>query len=326
MLTFTQKDRAAWDRLDDLVRACDAQGPGSLGKPGLRELGRLYRRVTTDLARARTLREDPELVADLNDLAARAHARIYRTRSRGAERMWAFIGYQFPAVFRRTLPYSALAALLFLLPALGAFGVVTARPQAAPALIPEMFLRHLGKQGGEGEAERGLPAGLSPALASAVMTNNMQVSFLAFGLGITLGLGTAYVLIQNGLLVGALAAVFTAKGMAVSFWALVLPHGIIELTAIFVAGGAGLRLGHAIINPGEHSRRDALVLAARDAGQLALGVVPMLVVAGIIEGFLTPAAAPDSLKLAFAALTVPLLVFYLAGGLRRASGTGPATT
>ncbi|MFQ6134145.1 MAG: stage II sporulation protein M, partial [Armatimonadota bacterium] len=274
MPVFTQSDRAAWDRLDDLVRACDVQGASSLGKSDLRELGRLYRRVTADLARARTLDEDPELTAYLNDLAARAHARIYRTRYRGVERVWSFLGDEFPALFRRTLPYSSVAALLLLLPAIGAFGLVTARPEAAPALVPEAFLRALERRGEEDMGGRGLPAQLSPVFSSAIMVNNIQVGFLAFGLGITAGLGTAYVLIRNGLLLGAVAGVASGQGSALGFWALILPHGIIELTAIFIAGGAGLRLGRAVINPGEHSRRDAIVVAARGAGPRAPGGGP----------------------------------------------------
>jgi uncharacterized membrane protein SpoIIM required for sporulation len=143
------------------------------------------------------------------------------------------------------------------------------------------------------------------------MTNNIWVSFQAFAGGITFGAFTVYVLIQNGLVLGALGATLsTTAPRALRFWSLILPHGVIELMAIFIAAGAGLILGWSLIAPGNVSRWDALRKASRDALPLVGGVVAMLIVAGCIEGFITPSPLPARLKLAFAGLTAIGLTLY----------------
>ena len=151
----------------------------------------------------------------------------------------------------------------------------------------------------------------SPAISSFIMVNNIRVSLMAVAMGMTAGLGTFFVLMQNGLLIGALAGVATNVKVDLLFWAVILPHGVLELTAICIAGGAGLVLARAIYAPGDLPRRDALRIAGGEAARLLAGVAMMLIVAGLIEGFITPQAIHPLLKLAFALLTSVLLVAYL---------------
>ena len=143
------------------------------------------------------------------------------------------------------------------------------------------------------------------------MTNNISVSFLAFALGMTFGLGTTYIMAFNGLLVGTLAALCHMNGLDVAFWSFVLPHGVIELTAIFIAGGGGLLLATALVAPGDLPLKDALIHRGREAGRLICGCVPLLVVAGIIEGFFSPAHIPAVFKFFLAGLLFILLLLYL---------------
>ena len=157
-------------------------------------------------------------------------------------------------------------------------------------------------------------------MTSTIMVNNIYVSVLAFGFGLTLGLGTLFVLAQNGMMLGALAAVFTARGQGVLFWSLILPHGVWELTAIFLAGAAGLQIGLALLRPGQMSRRDALLGAGRQAVSLMGLVCVLLVLAAVVEGFFTPSDLPSWAKLLFSGIAFVLLSVYLFFGGRRNQG------
>jgi uncharacterized membrane protein SpoIIM required for sporulation len=150
-----------------------------------------------------------------------------------------------------------------------------------------------------------------PLMSSRIMINNILVSFKAFVWGITLGLGTIFVLFLNGTLLGALTGLIYQWGNPLYFWSLILPHGIIELSAIFISGGAGLMIGRAIFIPGKYTRKHALIAAAKEAALLLPGVVVLLVIAGIIEGFFTPLPLSPIYKLTFAALTALGLFFYI---------------
>jgi uncharacterized membrane protein SpoIIM required for sporulation len=143
------------------------------------------------------------------------------------------------------------------------------------------------------------------------MTNNIRVTILAVALGVTAGIGTAVVLISNGMMIGGLAGAATNSNVDFLFWSVILPHGILELSAICIAGGAGLLIARAIYAPGDLSRRDALKLAGNEAAQLLAGVAVMLVLAGLIEGFITPTALPPAFKMAFALLTGVFMTAYL---------------
>ncbi len=150
-----------------------------------------------------------------------------------------------------------------------------------------------------------------PLASSMIMTNNISVCFLSFALGITFGLGTIYLMAFNGLMLGALAGLCYTNGLGIPFWSFVLPHGVIELTAIFISGGAGLLLGTALWVPGDLSRKEALTQRGRQAGLLVIGCVPLLIVAGIIEGFFSPAPFPAALKFVVAVILFLLLLLYL---------------
>ncbi len=148
------------------------------------------------------------------------------------------------------------------------------------------------------------------------MTNNIQVAILAFAGGLTLGILTVYLLINNGIILGALAAIYYQHGHSYDFWAYIVPHGMIELTAIFIAGGAGLLMGYKILVPGVFSRAMQLRRQALRSVQLLLGTVPLFIIAGTIEGFITPSPIPLDAKYAVALLTVIALVTYIGVGYR----------
>jgi uncharacterized membrane protein SpoIIM required for sporulation len=163
----------------------------------------------------------------------------------------------------------------------------------------------------------------SPIAASEIITNNVKVAAIAFAGGMTAGVLTCWIILTNGLMVGALGALYVKAGFGPDFWATIAPHGVIELTAIQIAGGAGLILAGGYLRPGRARRADALVVAARRAGTLILGVTLLLCVAGTIEGFISPQRLSIPIRDAIGAVTgIALLVYFLGAGL----GSGAAGT
>ena len=324
---FVRLHRAQWQRLDELVERAHKQKLGSLSDDELHELGILYRRAAADLARAQTrlsaTHAGRELIRSLNDLVLRAHALLYSAPAPEARRAWEWVAFGFPSAFRRHWRAVALAALLLFAPSLISYLCVVANASLAPYFVPEGAIEEVQKRAqqkiitgwGANTNYEGLLS--SPAVSSYIMTNNIQVSIYALALGMTAGLGTALVLIRNGLMVGGLAGVATNADVDVLFWAVILPHGILELTAICIAGGAGLLLAKAMWSPGILPRADALKLAGIEAAQLLIGVVLMLVIAGLIEGFITPLPLGPGAKLGFAAMTGVAMAAYLAARPRK---------
>jgi uncharacterized membrane protein SpoIIM required for sporulation len=150
-----------------------------------------------------------------------------------------------------------------------------------------------------------------PALSTFILENNLLVAFLAFAFGITLGIGTVYVLTQNAVLLGALGGAFGAGGKAGAFWSLILPHGVLEIMAICIAAGAGLRMGWSLIDPGDRPRSVALADEARDAVLVVVGVIPAFVMAALIEGFLTGQTGVPPLEIGVGAAVAALYLLFL---------------
>jgi uncharacterized membrane protein SpoIIM required for sporulation len=158
--------------------------------------------------------------------------------------------------------------------------------------------------------------GIKPLASSAIMTNNMSVGFMTFALGITAGLGTIYMMAFNGLMIGVIGMACWLSGMSLQLWSFVAPHGVLELPAIFIAGGAGLRIAQGLLFPGVLPRRDSLAQAGLEAVQLVLGTIPILIIAGLIEAFVSPTGLPVPLKFSMAAALFVLLGVYLFGTAR----------
>lgn len=290
------KRKAQWERLSELLQRESRLTSKRLSAREVAEVARLYRLAASDLAKARLLDAPEELIRYLNDLVARGHSFIYRSKPSSWGALRRFYGQEFPRLLRRRWPYVAAAAGVFLAFALGAFVGVWLDSTTVYNLLPESVIQLVdSKPRRQGEVV--WSENLRPVLSSVIMTNNIGVSLRAYAYGIVFGIGTVYILAFNGALLGALAAHFQREGMGFVFCSLVLPHGVLELMAIFVACGAGLRLGHVLFCPGELTRKGALVRSAPEALRLFLGAVPALVVAALIEGFITPTALPAGFKL-----------------------------
>jgi uncharacterized membrane protein SpoIIM required for sporulation len=304
--TFIAKYRPDWERLERATRG----GQGGLARlpgPELDETIRLYLRVSGHQAEARSRIRDPELVAYLTALVSRAHTAIYGARSRSVRQVLGHLTTGYREAVRRTAPFVWASAALFVTLLVLSMAWVATSPEARAGLLPphaEEAIRSLGGQRGD--------FGIGPAAVSTlILVNNIQVAFLGFAFGITLGIGTVYVLVLNAVNIGVIAGAFTAFGRGGAFWALVLPHGLLELTAIFIACGAGLRMGWSLVAPGDRRRSVALAEEARGAVLAVAGVIPAFILAGLIEGYVSGSALPTVVELGLGVITWITYVAFL---------------
>ncbi|MCP4540812.1 MAG: stage II sporulation protein M [Chloroflexi bacterium] len=284
---FYESRQADWKTLTQLLdRSQD--GVRQFSSEDVNTLGRLYRAATSDLALAQRDFPSHQVTAYLNQLVARAHTVVYRGEPMARRRLLRFVTTGFPRIYRETFPFILVAALLFIIPALAA-GLGTAwQPEAAKWLLPAQAHNLIPIIEGQ-ELWTDIPIHERPFASSFIMQNNIQVAFMAFGSGVLAGLPTVWIMIFNGLLIGGITGLTAYHGLGFDLWTFVIGHGVIELSMIFIAGGSGLMLGWAVVRPGLLSRRDALTIAARKAVRLVIGCVPLLIIAGLIEGFVSPA-------------------------------------
>lgn len=313
---FMRARAPVWDELERLLVRVDHQGLKSLDLAEARRFGRLYRTVSSDLVRARTELVDASVVDYLNDLVARSYAHIYAGSGKRGRRLLRFYTRDFPRLFRREIRAIGLSTAVLMAGAVLGAAFTAVDPDSLGVLIPDQHQVHTpGERVAEEEETGGLTDGHSAvAFSSFLFTHNIKVTFLVFALGITFGVGTVAVLFYNGVPLGALAMQYHMEGHGLFFWAWILPHGIPELTVVFIAGGAGLVLARGILVPGRLRRRDAIVREARTAAKLVVGGMPLLVLAGLIEGTISQMhepVIPYAVKLVFAILVGVGVYAYL---------------
>lgn len=309
-----------WKRLEELTARASKLRLRGLSGQEVREFGQLYRRAAADLAIAREEVRDRRLVNYLNHLVGRAHGAIYRSEASGFAAILNFFRYELPALFRKTFPYTLTSFLVFLCSALFAALVCTIDENFADRIIPGLrqdIAAHRNWTEAINEA--------NPLASTQIQTNNIMVTFTAFAGGMLFGIGTLYVLFRNGLMVGMVITLCVRH----RFWDILIfisGHGVIELTAIFIAGGAGLMIGKALVMPGDFRRRDALVMNGIQAVKLIAGCIPMLVIAGIIEGFISPASISPAYKISISAASALALAAYFLKPDKRRSDTSTLRT
>ncbi len=319
---FVADRSPVWNRLEQLATE-SRRRPERLGPDGVRELGFRYRETVADLAFARRRFAGDPVVRRLEVLVTEARHLVYDSERRtGAVAEFVSHGY-WRRIRERPVPL--LVAVLFLFaPALLAGTWAWRDPGAASGLVPSQYQRVTEPR--PSGTNLGVSVSDEAALASQIFTNNITVTMLAFGGGLLLGLGTVLVLLQNGVLLGAVAGLSIGAGNGRPFFALVTAHGVLELSCICVSAAAGLRIGWAIVDPGYRRRGDALRDEARAAVEMLIGTAPWLVVAGLVEGFVTPAGLPlpvvITIGLGLGAIYWGLVLWR--GGKRPAAVTAPA--
>lgn len=271
---FIESGTKRWDELSHLLGRRRLDGDQVLRR------GSLYRSTTADLARARRVFPDDPVRDRLEQLVADARAAVYAGSGRREGVVGFFRDTYWRLILERRRPL-ALAAFLLLAP--GVVGAVwaLADPETLSGVLPPEFLWVASAE----STDQGYGTAGLIGFSTYVLTNNIRVTLTAFALGVTYGLGTAWVLVQNGLILGAVTGLAIDAGNARVFVAAVIAHGVLELSCIVVAGAAGLSLGRSILRPGSRTRRESLGREAVVAVQLALGTAVWLVIAGFVEGF-----------------------------------------
>jgi uncharacterized membrane protein SpoIIM required for sporulation len=288
---FLVRNSGTWNRLQQLT-ARAGTGVGRMSSAELQELLALYQRTASHLSYAQTNFRDQSLNARLSQLVASAGAVIYGTRPRSLRATGHFFARTFPAALWRARRFVLISALLTFVPAIIVGIWLAHSPSAvnasAPAAVRQAYVNQ-----DFASYYRSQPA---VDFAGEVYFNNVQVAAYAFAGGIALGTLTIFVLVSNSLNVGQAAGLFAAAGQSSKFYGLILPHGLLELTSVIIAGAAGLQLGWAVIVPGDRRRLAAIAEEGRRAVVLVLGVVLTLLVAGLIEGFVTGSSLPTVVR------------------------------
>jgi uncharacterized membrane protein SpoIIM required for sporulation len=305
--SWIQKRTPYWDRLTTLVAAADQNRMQALSRSELQELALLYRQVASDLS---TLRQDPTsavMARRINQLLARAHHIIYSSRKSTWRNFFAYLRDGYPRIFRQQLGYVFASLMITLVGAVAAAGFTLANPRFAEPILGPGVINSIAHH----EMWTHSIVSVAPQESSFLMTHNITVSFLAYGGGLLLGLGSIYLLFFNGMMVGAVGVACQQAGMAIPLWSFVAPHGSLELPSIIIAGAAGLRLGYGMLFPGMYRWKDSVAKAGAESARLVSGAIPLLMIAGSLEAFFSPSAAPVALKFTVGGALFVLLLTWL---------------
>jgi uncharacterized membrane protein SpoIIM required for sporulation len=313
---------ARWAEFAELLDRVRARGGlRGLGEDEVSAFVARYRALAADLARLRTASRgrDPDALFYLSRLVGAGHNLLYRQRPAGARELWRFVSVAVPREVRRSWLPTALASLLLFGPGAATYAAIVRDPALGPRLVPAAMIARA-----EGAAERERRGGgylperdaelRGSLLTSLIMTNNLRVALGAFAGGVTAGLGTVAALVYNGFALGGPLAVYHNLGVLHNILGFVAAHGVLELTAIVLAGGAGLLIASAILLPGALARRDVFVIRGRRALRLVAGSAVLLVLAGVVEGTISPSPLPARVKYAVSAATALFLAFYFSRG------------
>lgn len=311
---FKRRHAPSWTRLERMLDVLDAGASKPLHEEELAEFDRLYRLVCKHLALARLRVYGADLVEYLNRLALRAHHRFYGGRTGYWRRIASYLVVDFPRQVRIEWRPVLVAALLFVLPATAVATAVRLDPDFIhQVLAPEEVrdIEHMYDPSGKYRTEE-RAAATDTQMFGFYIWNNISVAFQAFAGGIVLGLRSIYILIFNGVFLGAVAVHLIQHGMSSTFLSFVAGHSAPELTAIVLAGAAGIKIGWAMLVPGRHTRSEALRLAARSAITIVAGAAAMLVLAALIEGYWSPSRwVPNGVKYAVGCTMWVLVPLYL---------------
>jgi uncharacterized membrane protein SpoIIM required for sporulation/uncharacterized RDD family membrane protein YckC len=318
---FVARKRERWEEFQRLAERAAVRGLDSFAAQELPDFAARYREIAADLARARTYGCDEATRAGLERLAAAGHNALYREERSTWRRIWEVLARECPAAIVAARGYVLVAFLCFAAPAAAGYALMREEPALAAELLPEVMLRRAeagAARQAEGKRYVDVATEDRPLMASGIITNNVRVAIACFAGGIFLGVGSLVMVGFNGLAIGASAGHFANVGLLGYLLEFILGHGLLELFAIWVAGAAGFLLGRSVVAPGELQRSDALVLSGRRAVRMVGGAAVLLVVAGLIEGFVSAGTGGVAVRAGASALSLAFLTIYLLNGRRAA--------
>jgi uncharacterized membrane protein SpoIIM required for sporulation len=313
---FRREREKQWRRLDTLVTRVERSGLKSLHTDEIHTLPSLYRAAVSSLSVARNISLDRNMLEYLDSLVKRAYFCIYGVKPRTGAVIRTFFLHTFPVTVRR-----CLAGLLLAIAVMGAgvaVGLTSGDPEFFYAVMPESWTEGRNPTSTTEEMREILYSGDSATdsgltyFATSLFTHNAQIGFLAFALGFAIGLPTVILLFYNGLILGVLAGLYHSRGLGAEFWAWILPHGVTELLAVCLCGGAGLHIAFSIIRPGKYGRAHGMARAGREAALVVLGSVFLFLIAGLIEGYFRQLVFSVTLRYTLAGVTMALWFVYFA--------------
>ena len=314
---FTARRQADWERLDVLARKAQDRGLRAFTADDVARVSPLYLDVCADLSRAQAARYSAPLVDYLQGLTAATHAVLYGSHANSrriagahARRTLRIALEAFPRAVRRHRLAMLIAFLLFFVPFFGGLLATLAEPRFALNLVPESMLRpllHAYREGFDGA--RG--ASVDTAMAGFYVNNNVGIALRCFATGLAFGAGSAFYLVENGLMTGAIVGYVAAHGAGANIFTFIVSHGSLELGAIVLAGGAGLALGWSMIAPGDRSRLASLQATAKSVAVVVFGAAVMLFMAAAVEGFWSGSGVPPGVKRGAGALIATVLTLYI---------------
>jgi len=313
---FVHARKSAWERYRELLALIESRNYQALRPEQIEEFASLYRGVSADLASARTRYGDTELAVELNNLVSRGYAHLYAAKPARLSKFIRFFTHDYPALIAdnsRAVFFSL--AIFFAFTLIGYFAQ-SFDPRLADSFVPKAFLSMYEDEiRRQGHMDRDIDFAERSAFSTQIMTNNIQVSFMAFAGGMLFGIGTLYIAVNNAMMLGVMGKMFSDYGLTLNYLAFIMPHGALELPAILLAAAAGFVLGGALINPRGMTRGDSLRKGAGVAAQMMFGVVALLLVAGVIEGFFTPIIwIPDWVKVIVSGFILFAFLAWLASG------------
>ncbi|MDR3401788.1 MAG: stage II sporulation protein M [Chthoniobacter sp.] len=317
---FIDAERPTWTELEKLLDRLHEEPTRVMPLEEVQRFHLLYQKVSADLGRVATFASEPDLRRYLESLTARAYAEIHETRQRGRRfRPIHWFVNEFPRAFRRQSGAFAMSVIITLVGMLFGGLATTFDEEAKESLVPQQFAHLMGdparRVAEEEKAKKDRLGGHHTYFASMLMVNNIRVSIITLGSGILFGIGTIISLFYNGVILGLVVADYVLAGQTVFMLGWLLPHGVIEIPAILVAGQGGLLLGKALIGYGDRASLDERLRGiGKDLMALVCGFSVMLVWAGIVESFLSQYHEPMIhywQKILFGLVELCALVWFL---------------
>jgi uncharacterized membrane protein SpoIIM required for sporulation len=314
---FRREREKTWTELERLVARVEKGGVRGLSANQLARLPVLYRATLSSLSVARSISLDRNVLDYLESLCARAYFCVYGTKRHLREVLADFFVRRFPAAFRRFVFHIGVAALIMGVGTLTAYVLTARNPEWFYAFVPDSVAEGRNPAATTDELREVLygytdSTAQLTTFASFLFTHNARVGMLCFALGFVVGVPVYVLLFYNGLMLGAFGALYAGRGLGWEFWGWVLPHGVTELGAVVVCGGAGLVLAQSLVFPGRHKRLKNLARRGREAGVLVLGAGAMFFVAALIEGFFRQLVMHDGARYLVVLATSAAWVAYFA--------------
>jgi len=308
---FIRKRSSTWTGLENEIGMLSMRLDKARNETALTSFINNYRRTIADLSLAQTLFPKSQLVRELTHLVIRAMVLISSRQKTDLARIRQFFVERLPLLVMKLAPLFMISCTIFIIGTIAGYGLTMLNQFAANAIVGDQYIFMTLENIEKGTPFAVYQSHLKYAMSSFIMANNIKVSFMAFAFGALYGLGTMSVLLSNGLMLGSIAAVFARKGLLYDFATTVMIHGTLELFAIMVAGAAGLRLGQALFRPGEMKRSTALYTFGKEAFEICCVMIPVFIVAGTLEGYVTPLGITRTARLFIISGSIVMLTLYL---------------